>query len=224
MNTSLRNILNEAKRLIVGGIANDHRFPAGFYFASRGQLAYELLLDASPSMEDDDYPPSRFAAAKQAATAFLKRLAEQTPDALVGVIFYAQSAKVAAPLLPVRTHFEQLCFAIASGEIAAATNIGAGLIKAGDELIAMGSGISPAVVLLTDGHSNTGPAPAPIASQMKEMGVRLDIIGIGGSPSQVNEAELKQMASVLDGQMRYWFIRNVPDLVKRFEALGLRAY
>ena len=102
-----------------------------------------------------------------------------------------------------------------------ATNIGAGLITAGRELMALGAAVSPAIVLLTDGHSNTGPDPVQVASQLKAMNVRLDIIGIGGSPSQVNEADLKQMASILDGQLRYWFIRDKTTLVRKFEALAL---
>ena len=221
MKTSLRNMLNQARRFLSSEISDDYRFPPGLHFASCGRLAYELVLDASPSMEDDDYPPSRFAAAKQAATGFLQKCAEQTPEALVGVIFYAASAAVAAPLLPARTHSRQLRQAIDAGEIEMATNIGAGLITAGQELMALGAAVSPAIVLLTDGHSNTGPDPVQVASQLKAMNVRLDIIGIGGSPSQVNEAELKQMASILDGQLRYWFIRDTTTLVRKFEALAL---
>ena len=97
-------MLNQARRFLSSEISDDYRFPPGLHFASCGRLAYELVLDASPSMQDDDYPPSRFAAAKQAATGFLQKCAEQTPEALVGVIFYAASAAVAAPLLPARTH------------------------------------------------------------------------------------------------------------------------
>jgi Mg-chelatase subunit ChlD len=221
MKTSLRNMLNQASRLFTREIFGDYRFPPDFHFASYGRLAYELVLDASPSMDDHDYPPSRFAAAKQAATGFLQKCAQQTPEALVGVTFYAEFSSVAAPLLPAKTHLHQLRQAIDAGEIEIATNIGAGLIAAGQELMTLGAAVSPTILLLTDGYSNTGPDPVQIASQLKAMNVRLDIIGIGGSPSQVNEAELKQMASILDGQLRYWFIRDTTTLVRKFEALAL---
>lgn len=221
MKMSLRNMLNQAGRLFTSEIFGDYRFPPDFHFASHGRLAYELVLDASPSMDDNDYPPSRFAAAKQAATGFLQKCAQQTPEALVGVTFYAESARVAAPLLPAKAHLHQLRQAIDGGEIETATNIGAGLITAGQQLMALGAAVSPAIVLLTDGYSNTGPDPFQIASQLKAMNVRLDIIGIGGSPSQVNEAELKRMASILQGQLRYWFIRDTTTLVRKFEALAL---
>ena len=49
----------------------------------------------------------------------------------------------------------------------------------------------------------------------------IDVIGIGGSPADVNEAQLKQVASVVDGKLRYWFIRDVGSLQRRFEALAL---
>lgn len=221
MHTSFRDMVDKAKRFFVGPTCDEVSFPPGFHFGARGRFACELLLDASPSMEDDDYPPSRFAAAKQAATRYLETCAVQTPDALMGVVFYAESATVAAPLLPVKAHLRQLRSAISGGEIDSATSIGAGLIAAHRELVSAGPEVSPEILVLTDGHSNTGPEPVPIARRLKEHGVRLSMIGIGGSPSDVNEDELKQMASVVDGQLRYWFIRDTPTLVRRFETLAL---
>ena len=49
-----------------------------------------------------------------------------------------------------------------------------------------------------------------------------NIIGIGGSPSEVNERDLKRMASVANGRLRYWFIESADALAERFEALALR--
>lgn len=214
-------MLNQVRSFITNEIPVGPHLPQGFHFASEGRLAYELVLDASPSMDESDYPPTRFRAAKQAATGFVNKCVEQTPEALVGVIFYAESATVASPLLPVKAHCRQLHNAIKLGRINCSTNIGAGLTLAGRELMAAGPAVSPAIVLLTDGHSNTGPSPLGVASQLKNRGIRLDIVGIGGSPSDVNESELKRMASVQEGQRRYWFIRDTTMLVQRFEALAL---
>ena len=61
-----------------------------------------------------------------------------------------------------------------------------------------------------------------MATSLKGRGIQLDIIGIGGSPAEVNEADLKRMASVVNGQRRYWFIESADALVERFEALALR--
>src|SRR5436190_203149 len=110
--------------------------PADFRFACRGRLAYALVLDASPSMEIEDYLPSRFAAAKQSANGFLERCAEQTPEALVGVIFYSDSAQLCSSLVPAKQNINQLRRALDAGEVSPTTNISAGLLKARDELVA----------------------------------------------------------------------------------------
>ena len=52
--------------------------------------------------------------------------------------------------------------------------------------------------------------------------MQLDIIGIGGSPADVDEDSLRRMASVVNGEIRYWFILSVGELVRKFEFLGLR--
>lgn len=218
---SLSEIIYHARQLMSQPFTVNHPFSPGFIFKPTGRLAYELVLDVSGSMEASDYPPSRFAAAKKAAIGFLQKCAEQTPDALVGVVFYGSEATVAARLLPARSHQDQLLRAIEDGEIAGSTDIPSGLLAAGNEFVAGGAGLNPAIVLLTDGHSNSGTDPVGAATQLKRAGIRLDIIGIGGSPSQVNEHELKQMASVFEGQLRYWFIRDNATLVRKFEALAL---
>lgn len=61
-----------------------------------------------------------------------------------------------------------------------------------------------------------------VATELKARGIQLDIVGIGGSPAHVNEADLKRMASVIHRQLRYWFIESADALVERFEALALR--
>ena len=81
---------------------------------------------------------------------------------------------------------------------------------------------NPRILLLTDGHATAGANPVEAAEHIKASGIQIEIIGIGGSPSDVNEPDLKRMASVINGEMRYWFIKSVPDLVKKFEALALR--
>jgi len=45
------------------------------------------------------------------------------PEALVGVVFYAQSAHIASPLVSAKTHFHQLRQAIDSGGFARAPTL-----------------------------------------------------------------------------------------------------
>ena len=102
------------------------------------------------------------------------------------------------------------------------TNIGEALKLAAREAERVPSPANPTVILLTDGGSNHGPDPVKVAAALKGRDIQLDIIGIGGSPAEVNEADLKRMASVVNGQLRYWFIESSDALVDRFEALALR--
>jgi Mg-chelatase subunit ChlD len=182
----------------------------------------ELVVDVSPSMDEPDYPPSRLEGAQKAATRFLNRRREVNPKDLVGIVAFSERAKVIAPPVPVADNFSDLCDAIQSLSTSSCTNIAAGLKLAHREIARVRHPRKPRILLLTDGHSNTGSDPETAASEVKNAGIQLDIIGIGGSPEEVNEPMLKRMASVLEGQRRYWFIRSVGQLVRKFEALALR--
>ena len=55
------------------------------------------------------------------------------------------------------------------------------------------------IILLTDGH---GGHPLRTADDLKSRGVVIDVIGIGPSPSAVDEKLLKKVASVIEGESR----------------------
>lgn len=181
-----------------------------------------LVLDVSGSMSDDDYKPTRLGGAKTAGYAFLRKLGDVSPDSLVGVVSFGDKGRVVCRPVKVRDGLAQLESKVRGLKDDGCTNMASGLKLAG-ELISKcpGSGVGR-IVMLTDGHANEGGDPEPVAEKLKRQGIQLDIIGIGGSPSAVNERQLRRMASVVGGKKRYWFIRNVPDLVKRFEALAMR--
>jgi Mg-chelatase subunit ChlD len=182
-----------------------------------------LVVDVSGSMAEPDYPPCRLAGAQHAAIRFCERRAQSGPDGMVGIIKYASKARVVASPVPVRC-FEQLKASIATLSPMDATNIGAGLKTARQEFQRFARPRNPRIVLLTDGYSNVGPDPETAAARVKEDKIQLDIIGIGGSPADVNEPQLRRMASVVNGQRRYWFIKSADELVQKFEALALREF
>ncbi len=79
------------------------------------------------------------------------------------------------------------------------------------------------IILLTDGEHNHGKGPVPLAERLKAAGVVIDCIGIGGSPSEVDEGCLKRVASLnTDGSPRYCFIGERQMLIKKFEQLANR--
>jgi Mg-chelatase subunit ChlD len=181
-----------------------------------------LVLDVSWSMEESDFKPTRLGGAKKAAKGFLDAARRNNPNQLVGVTSFSGRAREEASPTVVGREYSALKRALDGMSCDSSTNIEAGLNLARKAIKRAGAAVN-SIVLLTDGEPNEGNAEAA-AKRVKSNGIELNIIGIGGSPADVNEPLLKQMASVVDGERRYWFIRNVPDLVKRFEVLGLQAF
>ena len=77
------------------------------------------------------------------------------------------------------------------------------------------------IILLTDGEHLGGISPIDIANKLKSIGVTIDCIGIGGSPMEVDEKLLKQIASRNpDGSIRYCFIGDQQKLLKKYRSLA----
>lgn len=187
----------------------------------RGKHLDILLLDVSSSMSDTDYSPTRLDGAKQASIGFVKRVAEFNPESAVAIIRFSGTASVVC--IPVSvSNTASLKQSICSLTIEGSTNIAAGLGLSEEVIRKCKNSVNPRILLLTDGDSNEGGSPIPVAGRLKEHGIQIDIIGIGGSPSDVNEKDLKEMASVVNSEMRYWFIKSVGELVKKFENLAIR--
>ena len=176
-----------------------------------------VVLDVSPSMNETDYEPSRLEGAKLSYRRYLAAVRTAEPERLVGLVQFHGHPTLLCEPLKVCTAFEQLHAAADRLSGGSATNIGDALLLA----LAATEHLCQSkrkIILLTDGASNAGPDPVEVAETVKAQEIQLDIVGIGGSPAAVREEDLKKMASV----GRYWFIRSVPDLVRRFEAFAFR--
>jgi Mg-chelatase subunit ChlD len=182
-----------------------------------------LLIDTSGSMSESDYDPSRLAAAKHAACRFITTRAALAPDGCIAVISFSSNPKVVAAPSVLKRRSDRVCAAVQNLESEGWTKTAKALEFALKEIERLPDTLSPRIVLLTDGHSNSQHDSVSAATHLKERGVQLDIIGIGGSPDDVNEVELRAMASKIDGQLRYWFITSAADLLAQFERLALRA-
>ena len=176
-----------------------------------------LVLDASPSMEDTDWEPSRLAAALAAAWAFCQRLASVLPDARIALVAYGEVAVKLCPLIPA-ARLQKLADGLGRIRIISCTNITSGAQAAFNLLKA---GRRPGqVVLLSDGHHNTGPDPRPVAEALKRLAI-VETVGIGGSPSAVDEPLLKEIASSYpSGKKRYRWIGDKNDLIQHFDNLA----
>jgi hypothetical protein len=74
-------------------------------------------------------------------------------------------------------------------------------------------------ILQTDGR---GGEPLVVAIKLREeLGVVIDVVGIGGSPSEVNEALLRQVATTEpDGSNHYRFVKDLQTLCEHYRRLA----
>ena len=208
---------------IVGQLADflndDDQKPVALPAGSRRQTPdCALVIDASGSMQSKDWKPSRLAAAKEAADAFGTRLAAEAHGARVAIVAYGDHAKTYCGLTAAsdRRTWRR---AIRKIGCLGSTNIRGGLKRAHEIL---GRSQSKGhVLLLSDGH-NTGRCPKSVAKALKKVAV-VECVGIGGSPQDVDEALLKEIASGHpDGSKRYRWIGDKERLVQHFREVAGR--
>jgi Ca-activated chloride channel family protein len=157
------------------------------------QTTIILTLDVSGSMCSTDILPSRLEAAEAAASAFIKGQSSSTQIGLVAFSSFAEL--VQAPT----NDRSILLAALASLGTGQRTAIGDGILASIDAIsmvdptvaksVTIGApGPAPVpkgdyapdiVVLLTDGASNTGPAPLDAAQEAADRGVRIYTVGFG---------------------------------------------
>ncbi|MDR0511548.1 MAG: VWA domain-containing protein [Treponema sp.] len=137
-----------------------------------------FAIDISPSMSGIDMDGrNRFDAAKS----LLKEFAERRVQDAIGLIAFGIDAAIITPLTTDRqTLFDRLD-TLALGEMGDGTAIGTGLTLAAFH-ISHSQAPRQAVVLITDGENNAGSVhPETAAAALKELGVALWVIGVGGS-------------------------------------------
>ena len=212
-----------------------------------------LALDISGSMRAQDIKPSRFEAAKAAAKAFI---AKQPRNVRIGLVAFSSTATL---VQPPTTRREDLDAAMDRLRTQRGTAVGSGILVSLDAVFeddpgykppapldplaqadpnaapspaAPGSYTAAAIILLTDGQSNTGPNPLDAADQASGRGVRVFTIGVGSSRGdtvlaegrafrvQLDEDSLKKIAQNTAGA--YYRADNEADLLRIYQALGTR--
>lgn len=202
-----------------------------------GRATVMLVMDVSRSMTRADIPPSRLAAAKQAALQFI---AKQKDTNQVGIVAFARFAQL---VQPPSTDPEALDRAIQNLVTGGGTAIGEGIVTALNAIDEAGqgagtSGASPnegefrpdIIVLLTDGANNYGVNPLLAAQQARDNSVRVYTIGYGVPSSTVNpdtsprgryfgfnEQALKAIAALTGGE--YYAASSAGELQAVFDKL-----
>lgn len=173
-----------------------------------------LGLDISTSMLARDFTPDRLEAAKEVATKFIL----ERPQDRIGLVVFAGESFTQCPLTTDQAVLVNLLREVQSGMIEDGTAIGLGLANAVNRL-KDSPAKSKVVILLTDGVNNRGSiAPVTAAELAKTYGIRVYTIGVGtygeapypvqtpfgtqlqNIPVEIDEAVLKQIASVTGGQ------------------------
>lgn len=176
-----------------------------------------FVIDRSASMYDNDYPPNRLKAGVKAVTKYIDVKLRTAPRDLAGAVIFNSCAEIICSECEITNAKHAFIKALQKVTPDNGTRITAGLQKAGMVLADHNSGIRNRIVLLTDGY---GGRPEKTAEMLKNQGVIIDVIGIGGSPLEVNEPCLKRVASVVNGELRYRFIGDKKVLCEHFRQIA----
>lgn len=210
------------------GPTHDVRIP-------RNRAVVMLVIDVSQSMRATDVPPSRLAAAQEAAKKFAEEL---TPGINLGLIAYAGTATV---LVSPTTSREATKAAIDKLQLADRTATGEGIFTALQSIATVGAVIGggdeppPArIVLFSDGKETVPSNPDnpkgafTAARTAKDQGVPISTISFGTpygfveindqrQPVPVDDATLKKVAELSGGNS--FNASNLAELNKVFEDL-----
>jgi hypothetical protein len=217
------------------------------------------LVDCSGSMDENDWKPSRKAAALKANKELIKVKAQHHPQDSIGIIGFGSYAELLHEPLPLTVGTQSLFRALLNPPCMGGTNFIKAL-KLAQTCLLIESVQNPSckgciglagffselfygpvqqtphhikdspittetvrrIVMLSDGGHNEGGSPLMVASRLKDAGVVIDCIGIGGSSHDVDEELLKKIASSNpDGSVRYCFIGDKQTLIEKYETLAL---
>jgi Ca-activated chloride channel family protein len=145
--------------------------------------------------------------------------AKERPGDRIALVSFSEKARVVLPLTPV-TRSRTILKAFRRLNLDGGTDLAQGL-KAAATLFENQPRTQRRrhVVMLTDGF---GGEPLQIAARLKEkLGVVIDVVGIGGSRSAVNEDLLREVATTdPDGFCHYRFIKDPQALSEHYKQLA----
>lgn len=208
------------------------------------------LIDLSPSMDDGDWKPTRKAGAITANKELIKNKLKSHPEDKMGIIGFGGIARILHAPVCISEGIQGLQRALIDPHGSCGTNFTAALKLAETCLLGKvnrpesnffsrmlseifvepenhklqpgrDDGSLKRIIMLTDGQHNGSVSPLAIASSLKNAGIIIDCIGIGGTPKDVDETMLKKIASRNpDGSIRYCFIGDQKELIRKYETLA----
>lgn len=144
-----------------------------------------MVLDASSSMQAEDFQPTRFEAAREAADSFVQgRVSDR-----VGLVVFAAEAYTQVPLTLDYSFLRRMLEEVRIGVVEDGTAIGTALATAVNRL-KDSRAESKVAILLTDGRNNRGQIdPLTAAEIATTMGVRVYAIGVGSAEGTSAQTE-----------------------------------
>ncbi len=177
-----------------------------------------LALDISSSMSEPyDNRMDKHTASQRAAVTLVVHKAQLDANDHVGLVSFNSQAQIVVRPCPLVTHKQQIIEGIQSLSSGGGTDIHKGVKSAGDAFAWQDPNVVRRIVLLTDGH---GGHPLRTADELKGRGVIIDVTGIGPDPSAVDEKLLRKVASVVQGEVRYRFIKDSQTLVDEYRGIS----
>jgi Mg-chelatase subunit ChlD len=177
-----------------------------------------FVVDVSGSM-DSEYQGgmSKLEAAKRANLSMVLNKAQIDPNDEIGLVSFESHAHRILGLCPIHSHRAQIIQAVQSLMIGGGTDINEGLKAARKSFDWGRNDVVRRIMLLTDGQ---GGHPLTTAEDLKSRGVVIDVIGVGENPSGVDEKLLRKVASSIEGEVRYRFIKDQQTLVAHYTRLA----
>ncbi|MCD4831698.1 MAG: VWA domain-containing protein [Anaerohalosphaeraceae bacterium] len=175
-----------------------------------------VITDISGSMNINDFYPTRLGGAIEAGIEYVN--ARKNLNDRIALVSFSTYAKIVLPLTNIKNK-GRVIEVIRSLSIDGETDINKGL-QAAVKIFSEGISTSQRyVILLTDGH---GGHPLKTAMKLKEQyNAVIEVVGIGGSTSAVNESLLRKIATTdVNGFNHYRFIKDSAGLKKHYKNIA----
>ena len=173
-----------------------------------------FCLDTSASMgELYSGRSTKLEAACKASVAMVLNKGQIDPLDEIALVTFRSKATVHLGMSPIATYKMDIIEAIQSLAADNGTDINAGLKATRGVFNWARQDVVRRIVLLTDGQ---GGQPLGTAEDLKARGVVIDVIGVGADPSGVDEKLLRKVASFIDGELHYHFIKDQQTLTNVF--------
>lgn len=177
-----------------------------------------MVTDVSGSMgERYDGRFTKLQAVIRAGISMIVEKYHVDPNDEVGLVRFNRRGEVVFPIYPLVTYKPQLIQAVQSLTHGGGTDINEGLKTARGLFDWSRMDVVRRIILLTDGQ---GGHPLSTAEDLKHRGVVIDVVGVGDQPGNVNEKLLKAVASTVQGELRYRFIKDQKTLVDEYTKLA----